>query len=295
MHRYRAGLLVGSAALLLTSCVGPSAGGSSAGSSAGPQLPVVTSLPRLALPFDTYKWTPSELWRYERARRLLAQDCLEDRGIGVVLPEKEAPPAAPYDNSRRYGVVDPEASAQYGYHVPDMWSSQARRLRAEAIEWGQLLRPEEERALYGDADQQGCYGVADAVLERTAPGTESSWLTVQSVQSLRRTENTAEVNRARGAWTACMKQKGFRYDHPDRAIGDRVWDLDAPTISAREIDTATADVRCKHSSGLLTTWHEAERTLQRQVIARHTKTFARLAADKRAQLATINRLLTDRR
>lgn len=295
MHRHRAGLLLGSAALLLTSCVAASSTDSAADPSASPSRPALTSSLPLALPLDAYKWTPRELWRHERARRLLAQDCLKDRGVGLVLPKPTAPLETAYDNSRRYGVVDPEAAAHYGYHVPAMWSSRDQRLRAEAIEWGKRLSPEEQRALYGDAtNQQGCYGVADATLARTAPGPEPSWLASRSEQSLRRTENAAAVQRARRAWTACMTKKGFRYDHPDRAIGDRSWDLDAPTISTREINTAKADVGCKRSSGLVTTWHNAERTHQRRVVARHTERFTRLAADKRARLAAVDRLLADR-
>lgn len=294
MHRHRAGLLLGSAALLLTSCVAASPADSAADPSASPSRPALTSSLRLALPFDTYKWTPRELWRHERARRLLAQDCLDDRDIDLALPQPAEPPETTYDNSRRYGVVDPEAAAHYGYHVPGMWSSRDQRLRAEAVQWGKRLSPEQQRALYGDGDQQGCYGAADATLARTAPGPEPAWLATQSEQSLNRTENAAAVKRTRKAWTACMTEKGFRYDHPDRAIGDRAWDLDAPTISTREITTAKADVGCKRSSGLVTTWHRAERTHQQRAITRHSKKFARLAADKRALLAAVDRLLTDR-
>ncbi|MFI1866128.1 hypothetical protein [Streptomyces jumonjinensis] len=247
-----------------------------------------TSSFRLPLPFDAYKWNPRETWLRERARRLLAEHCLQARGIDLNLPGATPEPPDSYDNSRRYGVGDIRAASRFGYHPPEMWSG-------GQPQWAERLSAEEEAALYGAESDPGCYHQADSALSRGTPAADTSWLATQSSRTLLRSSATAEVNQARSSWSTCMKQAGYAYTHPDKAIGDPQWDLDSRTVTARETETARADVRCKRSSGLLRLWHTTESAAQRRVIARHRAVFESLTANKQAQLKNAARALEARR
>ncbi|MFI8951481.1 hypothetical protein ACIGO6_33875 [Streptomyces sp. NPDC053750] len=250
-----------------------------------PPLVAATSPAELALPFDTYKWTPRETWLQDRARRLLAERCLADRGIGLKLPDPGDEPPDVHTNDRRYGVTNVQAAARYGYHLPSMWDEEGGRTRTTG--WTRKPSAQEEAALYGEADRPGCYQYADSVLARDVPAADTRWFAGQSAETLERTETDPAVVRARTRWKTCMDEAGHDYAHPREAIGDARWDLDAPTITEREIETAQADIRCMRLSGLLSTWHRAEVTLQRRIIAEHSQKFRDLTIAKHAALRNV--------
>ncbi|MEV6425958.1 hypothetical protein [Streptomyces sp. NPDC051662] len=255
-------------------------------SAARPSLPEGSSYAsELVLPFDTYKWTARETWLHDRARRVLTERCLEGRDVGLDFPDTGPEPPDSYDNGRRYGVADDRAVALSGYHLPT--GREGGRDNSAATGWGEALSAEEEAALYGTDLSPGCYRHADSLLARDVPAADLSWFADQSAETLLKTENVPTVTQARKRWRTCMNQAGHPYAHPSAAIGDPRWNLDSSTITEREKKTARTDVRCKQSSGLLSNWHAAETTLQRQVIARNAETFKALASHKRALLKNV--------
>ncbi|MBF8184745.1 hypothetical protein ITP53_03105 [Nonomuraea sp. K274] len=284
MSRIRAGAALILVLPMLAACTAQLSPGS-----ADAPTPVGFTVLRLDLPFDEYKWKPRDIWSLERGRQILVKRCVRGRGLNFTMPENtgaEAPPDV-YDNSRRYGVADENAASRFGYHLPVRPDQERRRNRIEA--WNKGVSEAEEAAIYGGNGQPGCYQQIDSFLERGLPRADTDWLSAQSADSLRRTEQLEAVTRAKEDWRRCMSRLGFAYANPDAAIGDPRWDLDAPAITEREIETAQADVRCKQSSGLLKTWHEAERTLQHQIIQRNLEKFDLLRAGKNIHLSNVSR------
>ncbi|MFE7569131.1 hypothetical protein ACFU76_19570 [Streptomyces sp. NPDC057539] len=239
----------------------------------------------LVLPFDTYKWTARETWLHDRARRVLTERCLEGRDISLDFPDTGPEPPDSYDNSRRYGVADDRAVALFGYHLPE--GREGSRDTSATTGWGEALSAAEEAALYGTDLSPGCYRHADSLLARDVPAADLPWFADQSAETLVKTENVPTVTQARKRWRTCMNQAGHPYTDPSAAIDDPRWNLNSPTITEREKKTARTDVRCKQSSGLLSSWHAAETALQRQLIARHAETFGALSSHKRALLKNV--------
>ncbi|WP_188189200.1 hypothetical protein [Nonomuraea sp. SYSU D8015] len=265
----RRGLLAGT--LLLTCAAGCAA-------DAPPrQTPVtgVTSVSQLVLPFDAYKTTPEQRATLGNAHNLLVVRCMRKQGIAIEPPGDNAATIATVDpgNSRRYGVVDPEAARRYGYHLarppsPDTTASWA----------GKLPKPARHR-LYGTAADRGCLDRATLSLERGARKADWPWLSLQDSLTLEQAAKHPSVTGAVRRWQACMGQAGHSYPAPEAAIADRRWNLDEPAVTEDERQTATADTRCKWSSGLVAAWYAADAELQRAVIRDNAGRFAALRAN----------------
>lgn len=287
MDRKHIAVLVSLVAALLaglTACSDP--GRRSERGAARPPLPEgFSSASQLVLPFDTYKWTARETWLRDRARRVLTERCLEGRDVSLDFPDLGPEPPNSFDNSRRYGVADSRAAALFGYHLPG--GGKGTRDGSGTSGWDKALSAQEEAALYGTERNPGCYRHADSLLARGVPAADLAWFADQSAETLVKTESLPAVTRARKRWRTCMDQAGHPYAHPSAAIGDPRWDLDSPVIAEEEKKTARADVRCKQSSGLLSDWHAAETTLQRELIARNAGTFEALSSHKRALLKNV--------
>jgi hypothetical protein len=249
----------------------------------GPTAPAVSTF-RLSLPFDEFKWNPREKGLLEQARYLLVKRCVETRGVDFTMPETKRTSELPdfYDNSRRYGVLDEQAAALFGYHLPR--TADSRRRQQETEEWNKKVRKTEEIAIYGKDDQPGCYQQADAELATGVPEADPEWLGERGSESLTEAEQHKTVVQAKAGWRTCMSKLGFGYGEPNEAIEDKLWKLDSSAISDQEIATAVADVRCKHSAGLVTAFVEVETAWQRGLIEREPERFRQLKAAKDAQL-----------
>lgn len=246
---------------------------------------------RLALPFDQYQWTPQEKQTREQARYRLVGQCVRDQGIDFTMPEPKpaAEAAGFYDNSRRYGVLDEGLVASFGYHLPTTDEGKERGKRNN--KWNGEVPKDQERAIYGTGeDDPGCYGKADAELAENVPASDTEWLGDRNEQSLNETEEAEAVVRAKVAWKDCVAREGFSYDVPRSASGDPKWKLELPKIGDEERKVALADVRCKHSTGLVTAWQEAETAWQKRLIESEPERFRQLQAAKDATLAAARRI-----
>lgn len=276
-----AAIVIAAAVLPLAAC---------SGAEEEPQAPAAPAF-RLSLPFDQYQWTRQEKQIQEHARYRLVGQCVRDQGIDFTMPEPS--PAAEalsfYDNSRRYGVLDEVTVASFGYHLPRTEEGKDRQKKNN--QWNTKVPMDEEKAIYGTGeDDAGCYGKADAELTKGVPVADTEWLGDKNELSLDETEKSDAVVRAKAAWKDCMAGQGFSYDVPRSASGDLKWKLDLPKITDEEREVALADVRCKHSTGLVTAWQEAETAWQKQLIAGEPERFRQLQAAKDATLAAARRI-----
>jgi len=254
----------------------------------GPAVPATAAVPadQLALPFDRYRPSFAEESEIGRARTVLAQACLRERGVRLDLPNDVRSPGVLdlTPNLRRYGVVDEATAAQFGYHFPRT-AAEARR-QWENEQWSTSLPEPQRMALFGEG---GCTEQADKVLTDV----DDDFFVDADFQSLHTSGAAPQVAAATAAWRACMARQGYDYPDPNAAISDKHWNLDATDIPAAEIDTALADVRCKTSTDFVKTWHDIEIGVQQEKIRRDAARFTTLADARANQLAAARQVLTN--
>ncbi|MDT7724956.1 MAG: hypothetical protein QOI21_1532 [Actinomycetota bacterium] len=255
---------------------------------AGPAGPVAAEL---ALPFDAYRLGHAGESEIQQAQSLLVKRCMRGRGLEITLPESVSAPGSLYDspNMRRYGVLDDATALEHGYHFPK--TAEETATSRELQNWSATLTDEQSTALYGEEGKPGCADQADTDIAKAVPEGDDDFLSTHDFDSLDESAKTADVVRVTAAWRDCMAAAGFRYADPNAAISDPRWDLDSPAVPEVEVETARADVRCKDSTRLVSVWHDAEVSLQRQVIDRNAEQFGRLEAGNRTRLANARRIL----
>lgn len=227
----------------------------------------------LELPLDSYRLTEADQLTYDRALGLLVGRCMADADFSWYVPDDPPPPQD--RNHRRYGVIHPDVAQRYGYHPPPVEGSAHTREQRSGI----LQDPGAETAYFGpeDSPEEGCAARAERRLDRGAGGNGAAdeagaeLLTELGWSSLDTSETHPDVVEAKNAWQECMSSRGHSYTTPRKAIEDESWNLDSPSPSAAERAVAVADVECKYEVGMVETWVQAERGIQREMVAEHTR------------------------
>jgi len=243
----------------------------------------------IVLPLDSYRLAASEQRLVDHAISVLEQRCLRKAGFrGATVPsfvsEAVSDSGAAHDNSRRYGVIDPESAGRYGYHRPPQASSTLTS-RAKARKWTARLNSRERRALFGATGNSGCQATALHALDRGVVGADGSWLTKADFDSADNSRKDPQVADAARRWSTCMADHGLHYAEPEAAIADQRWHLDAPLPGVAEIAVAKTDVQCKTLSGFVATWLNVETELQHRLIRNNSAVLGRIRTAKRSYLA----------
>ncbi|WP_157553434.1 hypothetical protein [Jiangella gansuensis] len=228
----------------------------------------------LVLPLDAYAFSAAEDQVLGQAAEAAVIACFEARGFDAAdahpLPFTRAvADDASARHERRYSVTDPDVAARHGYHPPDTTD-----VREEF--YASHTEPE-LAALVGSGDgaPDGCLHQAEAA---TTAGDEAALRAGEELVSEVQADAwhgamaDPRVVEAFRAWSACMAEAGYRYDAPMDANDDPTW-WRTDTASAEEIATATADVACKESTGLIPVWSEVEAEYQAELIAQHQDRF----------------------
>lgn len=195
------------------------------------------------LPLDVYTLTSDQYSDLDYATKLLARKCMKRFGIDWNLGGRGASPF----RGRNYGpgLVDKDRAATYGYHpTPEEAASKDKGtgLTAEQTKILSGVGPG-EKANPG-VPEGGCYGEARRTLGWNMD--PFMWLQQLGIDAMTRTLEHPRVQAAKTRWSECMKAAGYTYAGPDQAVNDPAWWKDEKaTASAREINTAVADVRCK--------------------------------------------------
>jgi hypothetical protein len=247
----------------------------------------------IVLPFDTYRLTEAEEAVVNRALLVLVTRCMRDHGFSVITipPAVVGGPSGVPRNSRRYGVTDADTIRRFGYHLPRDPAADDRA--AHLDKWIAGLNEQESAALYGTDDRPGCRERAPAMLTGGVPDADVGRFASLRSDGLERSREDPRVLAAIRDWRACMRREGLDYADPYEAVGDERWNLDSPAISDREIEVATADVRCKNQTRLVRIWVTVESEIQRKQIRRNAAMFARLAEVNRLTVANAERVLED--
>lgn len=268
---------------------------------AGAKPSGTTAAPRIGyadrLPMARFSYSKAENTAIEAAQEILTQRCLRSYGISYdpVRPDPDAPEPA----DRRYGLSSASEAARFGYHpnsdaVPD----ESPDLPQDALVVFYGRRSAEpgggEKAVYkGKAvPRDGCFGQSVAQLSREyddpAGAAVASGIATGSYE---KSFGVPAVREAFGAWSACMRAAGFRYASPMDPLRNSAFQ--GGSVSAKEKETATADVRCKESTGLLDIWFDAESRIQQADIAKNAGPLERLRTAHREKAQAARRVVAE--
>ncbi|MFD5792777.1 hypothetical protein ACFWIO_04415 [Streptomyces diastatochromogenes] len=244
-----------------------------------------------------------------RAQWILAKKCMVRLGFSgfVTLDTKAVESTYPVrrgtlvgrgttGDDSPYGVDDPDRAAEHGYHNRNPEESDAQPQEWPADQYvaltGSFDSGDSHQANGHPIPEGGCLGRATRTIYGSPPkptkvngtkltGFYSLALALWS-ESHKEARKDPAWKKADRAWSACMKEKGFRYPDPDEASFDTAWyRTDEPT--GREKKTAAADARCKLDTDYIDTVHAVESRAQKTVIGKREKDLdAMRAADQRA-------------
>ncbi|TVZ83634.1 hypothetical protein FB157_12228 [Streptomyces sp. BK340] len=196
-----------------------------------------------------------------------------------------------------YGVDDPDVAAEHGYHN----RSQDTEESTQPQEWpaeqyvaltGMFDSGDSHRAHGNPVPEGGCLGEATRRIYGPAPKTtKAGGLKLTGYFSLplelwyeshKKARKDPAWKKADRAWSACMKEQGFRYPDPDEASVDTAW-YRTEKPSDKEKKTASADARCKLDTDYIDTVHTIESRAQKKVIGERKQDLdAMRAANERA-------------
>lgn len=234
----------------------------------------------LHLPFERYELSQIDRQTIAYAEDLLTGACMRSRGLEWVTlpppPDQDPDPLI----RRRYGIVEPEIAARYGYHLPPL--SPELSARETVLRQRDRLPVAERHMAYGVDGAGGCRATARDQLRTGVSGLDENRLYNHAAEAFRASQIAPEVTAVFGAWSTCMAAAGFHYTDPLQAIADA--DLRPAQPSSREIAIATADVRCKQDSDLVAVWSGVEARLQRDAIRSYPEDFEAFARAKDALL-----------
>lgn len=267
-------------------------------------LKAVASYIDITLPLDAYVPTPEQQDTLLQAHVLLVRECSKRFGYDIRLPYAPTSQAErELVTGGRYGLFVAEYARAFGYDPPTHLAP-ASAPRKE----GGWNPTDEEFVVANGKDRytaqskegtlingvkvpaDGCNGEAARQLSQGAPDTDIHFAETLAVESHQRAEQDSRVRKAEADWSDCMKRAGYTYDNP-WAPNDKKWP-EPPTTE--EINTAVADVACKHEVRLVDTWLAVETAYQNRLIEKNAQ---RLDSVKKAidqRLRNANQVLIGR-
>jgi hypothetical protein len=194
-------------------------------------------------------------------------DCMAAKGfvypVGAVVHQPTAPAIEEID--RAIGATNPNDIATHGY-VVDFGVADTGKPTDDS--------PAFHAALFGPSDvtdtipitdpdtgvitgsveiRQGCVGHADGVVYGDAQA-KAQFVGIDlqlqhlAIDAITASLSSKSIVALFGAWSACMKTKGYDYNDPLQPLSVE-WP--EPRPSQHEVETAIADVDCKASIGLV--------------------------------------------
>jgi hypothetical protein len=239
----------------------------------------------LKLPLDRYSLSIDQIYTVEAGAGVLTARCM--RKLGLDWPSVEYGAQGDWRNRRRYGVIELDVAHAFGYHaVPALlapttiYNEKVRRYRS-------LSRAQREAA-YNVRD--GCVDRGVRELSAHAPTVDRSLLGRLDHESLTRSLQQPAVRPALRGWRRCMRQHGHPYASPLAASADPRWSQQEKATAVERL-TATVDVQCQRTSGLIRSWRRSEVRLQRELIRSHDSALRKLSDADDALLEAARALL----
>ncbi len=291
MRRLAPVCLVLAAALLgCSSGSGSGEGGGQGGAATNPPAPSGSAAPEQQvsymdrLPIARYSYTDTETATIESAEQILTQRCLHSFGIDYEPPQQDTRSPAPAD--RRYGLASADEAARLGYH-PDLGPLP----EAPGLTLSLIHDVYKRQIVYKgkEVPARGCLGQSVAKLAKYDHPQAAQIARRISTQSYEDALTEPSVQKGFGAWSACMEEAGFRYASPLQPLNDKAFK--GEDVSAKEKQTAAADVGCKEETGLLDIWFKAESALQQADIDKNTAVLKELRTAHRQRVEAARRVV----
>ncbi|MFF2134492.1 hypothetical protein [Streptomyces sp. NPDC058193] len=306
-------------ALVALSCVlAMSVGGCSSRPGGGGEneerTPAGVASDDLHLPIETYLFSNAEMARLEEAKFVLIGECLRRLKLDHTLAAPGTAPGPRSLTERRYGITDGREAKADGYRLSAVGAERPRSLAAQMKSLAAPQRAQLMAALQGEAasgaDQGavhkgglrmngvqvpagGCAGEAtEAISGGSGQLGPSQVARSANFSSFDDSRSDPRVGRVLGAWSACMKDKGYAYPDPLTAMSDPGFRGTSPT--PKELGTAQADVECKQKTDLVEIWFGVEAALQKDMIAQKGRDFEAALTSKKSQMRRAESALESR-
>ncbi|WP_145926797.1 hypothetical protein [Amycolatopsis orientalis] len=241
-------------------------------------------LAKFALPLDAYSPTRAENAAIGKARNTAFKNCM--LGFGFDLgPLPDAPPENAGVNEFRYGLTDEAKAKASGYTVPPQPKPPQPEIPPEGRP---IASGKGERTYQGKpVPEGGCQGEARRKLSEGAAHDEKLVLRLGE-EAGKQAEADSRVKAAFRAWSACMARAGFDYTDPWQPNDNP--EFQGLEANAREIATATADVRCKREVNLVGIWASVETAYQERKIGENAGALQNVKAAIRVMLGNAARI-----
>jgi len=227
-----------------------------------------------ALPLDQFRAIDIAALTY--AANLIVRPCMQKGGYDWPIPPYHPNSSADETtNSAGRRLFDPSIAQRYGYHLQPSARPEEDELAATLN--SRRLSPAEEKA------RDACFKERDARLPLPSGLDLADSLAGAAYDAARLDEGT--LDRAR-EWRDCMAPYGIS-DLPDSPIKMPSPSLDkrfqvggsGTSASSEEIEIATADARCRESSGFSRQIYDVEFAQQLESIAQSREALERAKAD----------------
>lgn len=272
--------------------------------------------PRTAqFPFAAYTTTPEAMKIFQTARIYVEVDCLRSFGFEVTPWEPEGVPPMRYD---RFGLWNAEDAKTIGYAAPPLpawaavggvpdeaWVSHVYDGLLSGRDGAQQVdaqgNPIIDSEFYNGMriPDGGCQGEGLRAIHD--PKWDSAYLSRLEKETGSAAMADSAVRAAVDEWASCMDDEGYDYTDPFQPFQEWMKERgtrqekkgDAVPPSAEELAAATHDLSCKYSTGLLSTWVEAEIAQQNKIIAREGEVLAQWKGELDAALDRARAIITE--
>lgn len=293
-RRFRRGV---TAAVLLGGCLATVAGCSSTPASSdkpGSNLvaapvaptatPVLTSTATVSLPIENYLLKNSEHAQMLYASKLLVKKCLARYGFDYAVDPAGQQALDPKGDGanmpRRYGIVDANFAARFGYHP-------SSDLTSRPLPSTPHMSEAEENVFLGDAPRADgstpkvkeykgqsvpAHGCAGEAQQKLGTGLQQRLAENINDASFHQSMANARVTAVFKAWSGCMKQHGYQFDTPLDPLKAPI--SAAPTTA--EIEMATSDIACKQKTNLVGVWVAVETAMQNNLIGKNQEALTEM-------------------
>ncbi|SFH32898.1 hypothetical protein [Amycolatopsis regifaucium] len=243
-----------------------------------------TDLKRFALPLDAYAPSRAENTAVGKARFAAFKNCMLGFGFDIgQLPE--IPPETAGVNEFRYGLTDEVKARASGYTAAPPPKPPQPDIPPE----GRPIASGKGERTYKDkpVPEGGCQGEAGRKVAEGAAHDERLVLRLGD-EAGKQAEADSRVKAAFQAWSACMARAGFDYADPWKPNDNP--EFQGQEAGAREIATATADVRCKREVDLVGVWASVEAAYQERKIGENAEALKKVKEAIRTMLGNAARI-----
>lgn len=188
-------------------------------------------------------------------------------------------PVEDWPSRTRYGLIESETAKVHGYHDPGRSASYLRQKELREERDGRA-GPVAMRAARGPDGVSGCWKQANESILEGVPDLGQARFNEWATQTFEQARRSRVVQRAVSDWKGCLESNGVDAEDPLTLLAEFEEQAGAEQPSTREIEVATADVRCKEKVGLVDVWYREEVRLQKKKIDENPAEFEQVLRAK---------------